>query len=170
MACLDSVRAVYVVFFVPTAYLHSLRCLLFQEKKEKSVFIALFPFWESYFSISPLRGRLELSGRKTVKIINISIYNSRFEGSTESCSSFVPIAFSARLFCCVSIAREMPSDCSAAHHRPRSRDLAHGDGEWEILNKHRAREMKTCAIEIRIGKFQFLLSLQTLRLCFWFSD
>lgn len=49
---LCSDRAVSVVFFVPTYSLHPLLALL--SSVLRSVFTArFFPFWESYFSISP---------------------------------------------------------------------------------------------------------------------
>lgn len=151
-------RAVYAVFFVPTAYLHSLRAAVFCFKK-RSVFIALFlPFWESYFSISPFRRMHGIEWKKTVKIINISIYNSLVVFSFRSAEIvlfFLSISSSPSLFCYVSI----PRDAFWLLAAPQAYGPDRQRWKWEILNKHRAREMKTCAIEIRIGKFQFLLLL-----------
>lgn len=84
MACLDSARfgsgCLCCLLCANGLSSFSPRAAVFCFKK-RSVFTARFfhlPFWESYFSISPyiLGWRMELSGRKTVKIINISIYNS----------------------------------------------------------------------------------------------
>lgn len=75
---------VYVVFFALCAerpiFIHSAMCLLFLKHKE-CFYCAVFPFWESYFSISPIGAtawlkwnrKVDEKSKKTVKIINISI-------------------------------------------------------------------------------------------------
>lgn len=161
----------------------STRLFMLSSLRQRPIFIlsAVFCFKKCFCSaflhsgkvilVSHHSGRLELSGRKTVKIINISIYKSLLHSPACLPRSLVFISkHSAEIVlffrsispsplainCCIDCARDAFWLLAAPQAlRP---DPAHGDRKWRNSKQAPAREIVTCAIEIRIGKFQFLLS------------